>query len=162
MILPMFPIVILVSFFYSKSIWVMLGVIVLLSIFGSAIKNYRSVLLQVKGSGYIEAARAQGASNWRIIRHYLVPPLLPVLIPQLVILVPVFVFYEATFAYLGVSDPYVPTWGKIIYEALAEGTLDKYPYWFLEPVVLLILTAMAFALLGFALERILNPRLRRN
>lgn len=162
MILPMFPIVILVSFFYSKSIWVLLGVIVLLSIFGSAIKNYRSVLLQIKGSGYIEAARAQGASSRRIIRHYLVPPLLPVLIPQLVILVPVFVFYEATFAYLGVSDPYVPTWGKIIYEALAEGTLDKYPYWFLEPVVLLILTAMAFALLGFALERILNPRLRRN
>ena len=162
MILPMFPIVILVSYFYSKSIWVMLGVIVLLSIFGSAIKNYRSVLLQIKGSGYIEAARSQGASNGRIIRHYLVPPLLPVLIPQLVILVPVFVFYEATFAYLGISDPYVPTWGKIIYEALAESALNRYPYWFLEPVGLLIVTAMAFAFLGFALERYLNPRLRKN
>jgi peptide/nickel transport system permease protein len=162
MILPMFPIVILVSFFYTKSIWVLLGVIVLLSVFGSAIKNYRSVLLQIKSQSYIEAARAQGAGDWRIIRHYLAPPLLPVLIPQLVILVPVFVFYEATFAYLGISDPYVPTWGKIIYEALAEGTLDKYPYWFLEPVGLLILTAIAFAFLGFALERVLNPRLRRN
>jgi peptide/nickel transport system permease protein len=162
MILPMFPIVILVSYYYSKSIWVLLGVIVLLSIFGSAIKNYRSVLLQIKSQSYIEAARAQGAGDWRIISNYLAPPLLPVLIPQLVILVPVFVFYEATFAYLGISDPYVPTWGKIIYEALAGGMLDKYPYWFLEPVALLILTAMAFAFLGFALERILNPRLRRN
>ena len=160
MILPTLPIAILVYFMYSKSIWVILGIVVLLNIFGSAIKNYRSIFLQARQAPYIEAAQASGASNWRIISKYLAPRILPVLIPQLVIMVPTYVFYEATLAYLGVSDPYLPTWGKTIYEALVQRGLQDYPYWVLEPLALLLLTGLAFALFGFALDRVLNPRLR--
>lgn len=160
LILPTLPIAILVFTMYSKSIWVILGVVVLLNIFGSAIKNYRAVFLQVKESPYVEAARAYGASDGRIIWQYLVPRILPILIPQLVIMVPNFVFYEATLAYLGISDPDLPTWGKLIYDGLTSGVLERSFYWVLEPVILLILTSLGFALLGFALDRILNPRLR--
>lgn len=160
MILPALPIAILVFFMYSKSIWMVLGVIVLLNIFGSAIKNYRAVFLQAKEAPYIEAAQAYGVSNWRIISKYLVPRVLPVLIPQLVIMVPTYVFYEATLAYLGISDPYLPTWGKTIYEAIAKRGLQDYPYWVLEPLAMLLITGLAFALFGFALDRVLNPRLR--
>jgi peptide/nickel transport system permease protein len=160
MILPALPIALMVYFMYSKSIWVILSVVVLLNIFGSAIKNYRSVFLQARESPYIEAAQAYGTSNWRIISKYLVPRILPILLPQLVIMVPTYVFYEATLAYLGVSDPYLPTWGKTIYEALTNYGLQEHPYWVLEPLGLLLLTGLAFALLGFGLDRVLNPRLR--
>jgi peptide/nickel transport system permease protein len=160
MILPTLPIAIMIYYLYSKSIWVILGVIIILSIFGSAIKTYRSAFLQVKESGYIEAARAYGASNWRIIRHYLIPRIIPLLIPQLVILVPTYVFFEATLAYLNVSDPYLPTWGKVIYDALTRGAYQGYYYWVLEPVAMIVLTGLAFAVVGFALDSILNPRLR--
>lgn len=108
MILPSLPIAIMVYMLFSKSIWAILGVLVLLSIFGSAIKSYRSVFLQVKQAPYMEAAQAYGASNSRMILRYMAPRVLPVLIPQLVLMVPVFVFYEATLAYLSVSDPYLP------------------------------------------------------
>ena len=161
LILPMLPIIIFVYNMYSKSIWVILSVIVILSIFGSAVKNYRAVFLQVKEAPYIEAARAYGCSNWRIIRHYLIPRVFPVLIPQMVIMVPVYVFYEATLAYLGIYDPYLPTWGKMIYEGLTTGALDTNPFSILQPLFLLMLTGLAFAILGFALDRILNPKLRR-
>ena len=161
MILPTLPIAIMIYYLYSKSIWMILGVIIILSIFGSAIKTYRSAFLQVKEASYIEAAQAYGASNWRIIRHYLVPRIIPLLIPQLVILVPTYVFFEATLAYLNVSDPYLPTWGKVIYDALTRGAFHGYYYWVLEPVAMMILTGLAFAVLGFALDSILNPRLRR-
>ncbi len=80
-ILPTLPVAIMVFVMYSKSIWSILWVIVLLNIFGSAIKNYRSVFLQVKQAGYIEGAQAYGASNWRIIMRYLVPRIVPVLDP---------------------------------------------------------------------------------
>lgn len=160
MILPALPIAILVFFMYSKSIWVVLGVVVLLNIFGSAIKNYRSVFLQAKEAPYIEAALAYGVSNWRIISKYLAPRIFPTLIPQLVIMAPTYVFYEATLAYLGVSDPYLPTWGKTIYEALTNRGLQEHPHWVLEPLAMLLITGLAFALLGFALDRVLNPRLR--
>ncbi|MGE5124571.1 MAG: ABC transporter permease subunit [Acidobacteriaceae bacterium] len=161
MILPALPIAIMIYYLYSKSIWMILGVLILLSIFGSAIKTYRAAFLQIKEMPYIEAAQAYGASNWRIIRYYLVPRIIPLLIPQLVILVPSYVFFEATLAYLQVSDPFLPTWGKVIYDALTRGTFTGHYYWVLEPVALMILTGLAFAVVGFALDSILNPRLRR-
>jgi len=160
MILPALPIALMIYYAYSKSVWVILGAIVLLSIFGSSVKSYRAIFLQAKEAPYIEAARAYGASSWRMIRRYLVPRILPLLIPQLVFLIPTYVFFEATLTYLNVSDPNMPTWGKIIYDALTRGAFEGKTYWVLEPTVLIILTGLAFALLGFALDRILNPRLR--
>ena len=163
MILPMIPIITtLVYIMYSKSIWAILGVVVVLSIFGSAVKNYRSAFLQLKEAPYIEAGLAYGASGWRIISRYLVPRILPMMVPEmLAILVPSFVFLEATLAFLGVFDPVLPTWGKVINEAVSTGNLIGRTHWILEPVTLLALTGLAFAGLGFALERVLNPRLRQ-
>ncbi len=133
---------------------------VLLSVFGSAVKNYRAIFLQVRESPYVEAAQVYGASNWRIILKYLVPRVLPILVPHLVTLVPGYVFLEATLAYLGIIDPVLPTWGKVLYDALGNGAFQGHYYWALEPLTLLLLTGLSFALLGFALDRIFNPRLR--
>jgi peptide/nickel transport system permease protein len=161
LILPALPILIMIGTFYSRSIWLMLGIIILLNIFGAGIKTYRAVFLQVKESGYIEAARAYGASNARIILRYLVPRIIPLLIPALVVLVPTFVFLEASLAVLGLGDPTLPTWGKIIDEARSNGALYQgYYYWMLAPSFLLMLTGLAFALVGFSLDRIFNPKLR--
>jgi len=84
LVLPFFAILIMIGTFYSRSIWVILGATILLSIFTGAIKGYRAVFLQVKESMYIEAARAYGASNSRIIFLYLIPRMIPLLIPSLV------------------------------------------------------------------------------
>jgi len=151
----------MVGTFYSRSIWLMLGVTILLSIFGGSIITYRSIFLQTKEASYIEAARAYGASSWRIIFSYLIPRMVPLLIPALVSSVPSFVFLEASLAVLGLGDPVLPTWGKIIDDAWADGALYQARYyWVLEPAVLLMITGLGFAMLGFALDRIFNPRLR--
>ena len=163
MILPAFPILLMVYIFVSKSFWVILGVMVVLNIFGSAVKNYRAVFLQVKESPYIDAALSYGASSWRIVFKYLIPRIMSVMIPQLVILIPTYVYLEATLAYLNMSDPLLPTWGKIIKDALQEGGLRAGSYhWVLEPTILLFLTGYAFLMVGFALERVFEPRLRDN
>jgi peptide/nickel transport system permease protein len=161
MVLPFLSILVMVGTFYSRSIWVILGATVLLSIFTGQIKTLRAAFIQVKESTYIEAARAYGASNWRLIVMYLIPRLVPTLIPGLVSSVPTFVFLEASLAVLGLGDPTLPTWGKLINDAFVNGALYKGQYyWILEPAVLLMFTGLAFALLGFALDRIFNPRLR--
>lgn len=161
LILPVLPILIMVGTFYSRSIWTMLGVLILLNIFGSSIKTYRAVFLQEKESGYIEAAQAYGAGNIRIIFRYLIPRIIPLMIPQLVVLVPSFVFLEASLAVLGLGDPTLPTWGKVMYDAQDNGALiEGHYYWMLEPAVLLMLTGFAFAMVGFSLDRIFNPKLR--
>jgi peptide/nickel transport system permease protein len=160
-IIPLLPVLIMVGTLYSRSIWLMLGLVVVFSIFGLTIKNYRAIFLQVRELPYIDAARAYGAGNMRIIFQYLVPRILPLIIPQIVILVPSFVFLEASLAVLGLGDPVLPTWGKIIRDASTQGALfNGYYYWILEPAALLMIAGLAFAMAGFALDRIFNPRLR--
>lgn len=161
MILPMLPILIMIGTFYSRSIWVILGAVVLLGIFGAGIMTFRAMFLQVKESGYIEAARAYGASNARIIFRYLAPRVVPVLIPQFVVQIPAFVFLEASLAVLGLGDPVIPTWGKLLNDAYESGALYMgHYYWVLEPAALLMFAGLGFSMLGFALDRVFNPRLR--
>jgi len=162
MILPFFPVILMIYILYSKSLWILLGMTVLLSIFGSGIKNYRSLFLQIKETPYIEAARAYGASDWRIIFRYLIPRIGSILIPQMVILVPSYVYLEAALSILGLYDPVSPpTWGQLILDGLNTGTILQWAYHMaLEPAFFLIITGYGFLLLGTSLERLLEPRLR--
>ncbi len=161
LVLPFLPILIMIGTFYSRSIFVILGAVVLLGIFGSGIKTFRAVFMQVKESPYIEAARSYGASNTRIIFMYMIPRLIPMLIPQFVVLIPTYVFLEASLAILGLGDPTLPTWGKIIQDAESQGALFQgWYFWVLEPSVLLMVTGLAFSVVGYALDRVFNPRLR--
>ncbi len=161
LILPGLPILIMIGTLYSRSLWVILGAVVLLGIFGGGIKTYRALFLQVREAPYVEAARAYGVGNLRMVAVYLIPRAVPVLLPQFVTLIPGFVFLEATLALLGLGDPVLPTWGKVIEDAYRAGALYVgHAYWVLEPAFMLMLSGLAFTLLGFALDRVFNPRLR--
>jgi len=161
LVLPVLPILIMIGTFYSRGILIILGVTVLLGIFGFGIKSYRAIFLQVREAPYIEAARAYGSSNVRIIIRYLIPRVIPLIIPGLVVGIPGYVFLEASLAVLGLGDPVLPTWGKVINDARANGALfEGHYYWVLQPAVLLMLTGLAFSMVGFSLDRVFNPRLR--
>jgi len=161
MVLPFLPLLIMISTFYKFNIWVLLAVVIILTVFGSGVKNYRAMFMQIKEFPYVEAARAYGAGNLRIILLYLIPKVLPTIIPSIVISVADFVFLEAALAILGLGDPLAPTWGKIIDDAYEHGALYKgLYYWVLQPSIMLALTSLSFAILGFALDKIFNPRLK--
>ncbi len=160
-ILPMLPVLIMVGYLYTRSIWVMLGLVIALNVFSASMFTYRAMFLQAKEAPYIEAAQAYGVGNARMIFQYLLPRISPTLLPQFVLVVPQFIFLEATLSVLGLGDPRVPTWGKIINDAYANGALHHgLYYWIAEPAFLLMLLGIGFALVGYSLDRIFNPRLR--
>lgn len=161
LIIPLLPVLIMVGYLYSRSIWTMLGLVIALNILGSSMLTYRAMFLQAKESPFIEAATAYGAGNLRIIFRYLMPRLAPTLLPQFVLIVPTFVFLEATLAVLGLGDPVLPTWGKVLEDAVHNGALyTGLYYWVLEPAILLMTVGIGFSLIGYSLDRIFNPRLR--
>ncbi|HSM24292.1 MAG TPA: ABC transporter permease subunit [Anaerolineaceae bacterium] len=158
LVLPILMISVLAYAYLGISIWTIFIIVILLNVFGAPLKSFRSVLLQVRESPYIEAAKAYGASSKRIIMKYMVPRIIPVLVPQLIILIPSFVFLEATLGLFNISTG-LPTWGTVIYQAATKGALYGSRYWVLGPIILLLLSGFAFSLCGSALEKILNPRL---
>ncbi len=161
LVLPFLPILIMVGTFYSRSIFLILGVVIALSIFGQGILTFRAQFMQIKESPYIEAARSYGASGSRIIFSYMIPRLIPLLIPQFITLIPSYVFLEASLAVLGLGDPTLPTWGKLIDDSYNSGALFQgWYYWVLEPSALLMITGLAFSVVGYAMDRVFNPRLR--
>jgi peptide/nickel transport system permease protein len=161
LIIPVLPVLIMFGYLYDRSIWTMLGLVIALNIFGATMLTNRAMFLQAKESPYIEAAQAYGAKNSRIIFRYLMPRIAPTLLPQLVLIVPTFVFLEATLSVLGLGDPVLPTWGKVIYDGYDQGALYKgLYYWMVEPAILLMLLGVGFSLIGYSLDRIFNPRLR--
>lgn len=161
MLLPFLPLMIMISLFYKLTIWKLLLVLIFLSLFGSGIKTQRAMVLQVKTLPYIEAAKTYGASNMRIVFLYIIPKILPPIIPGLIINIPGYIFLEAILSFFGVLDPTEPTLGRIIQEAFVNGALYKgFYYWVIEPSLIIVLMAISFALLGFVLDRIVNPKLK--
>ena len=162
LVIPLLPILVMVGMFFSRSLWVILVVVILKGVFSSAVKTYRAMFLQARNADFIEAAEAYGASNIRVIFFYLIPKIIPTLVPTFITAIPVYVFLEASLAMLGLGDPVLPTWGKMMNDALNQGALYMgHFYWVLQPAVLLMLTGLSFAMTGYALDRIFNPRLRR-
>lgn len=161
MVLPFLPIVAMVSLFYRLTLWSLLLVVVVLGIWGGGLKTFRAMFLQIKEMPYIEAAKVYGARSMRIIVKYMMPRVIPVIIPAIVIATPSYVFLEAALALLGLSDPTSLSWGKILEEAYAGGAMYRgYYHWILSPSIMLILISIAFASIGFTLDRIFNPRLK--
>lgn len=161
MIIPFLPILILVSFIYKTTIWTLLAIIVGLSLVGSTTKVIRSMVPQIKEEQYILAAISYGASSWRIIFRHIIPRVLPYTLSIIAMAVPSYIFLEAALSFLGLGDPVLPTWGKILGDAQAAGAAyHGYWWWVLIPAGCIGVTAAAFALLGYAFDRIVNPRLR--
>lgn len=159
LVLPILAICVMAYAFLGLSLWLIFFIVVILNVFGSPVKNFRSAFLNIKDAPYIEGAQAYGASSLRIITKYMVPRIIPVLIPQLIILIPSYVFLEVTLGLFNISTG-LPTWGTIIYQALTQGALYYAHYRLLEPLAMVLITGIAFSLFGFSLERILNPRLQ--
>ena len=122
----------------------------------------RSMSLQIKEQTYIEAAKALGAGNSRIIFKHVLPQLLPYAFAVMALSVPGAVIAEASLSFLGIGDPTAVTWGQILNAAQEQAATTKgYWWWVLPPGLAIAIVGLTFVLIGTALDKILNPRLRR-
>ena len=106
---------------------------------------------------YVEAARASGASHWRIIRHHILPNLLGVVIVYGTLTIPAVILLESILSFLGLGiQPPQSSWGTLINEGADK--LDVYPWLLIGPAVLFSLTIFSLNFLGDGLRDVLDPR----
>ncbi|MCW2705017.1 MAG: binding-protein-dependent transport system inner rane component [Blastococcus sp.] len=137
------------------------AVSIALAAFGwmTAMRLVRSQVIAVKSSDYVAAARAMGASNFRILTRHILPNAVAPVLVYSTITVGVLIAAEATLTYLGVGlqRPTI-SWGLQI--SSGQSLLRTAPHLVLFPSNILSLTVMAFIMLGDALRDALDPRQR--
>ncbi|AFA38257.1 ABC-type dipeptide/oligopeptide/nickel transport systems, permease component [Pyrobaculum oguniense TE7] len=159
--LPLLPLLILFVFVLGRSLF---NIILVLVVFGWAGTTIivRSMVLSIKTSQFVEAAKLAGASHWWIMRKHILPPVLPYAFALMIFAIPGAILSEASLSFLGLGDPSIPTWGQILQQAFDNGALQNFAWWWiLTPGFLIVITAIGFVLVFFALEPIVNPRLKR-
>ena len=119
----------------------------------------RGQVLSLREKEFVEAARSLGASNRRILFKELLPNLLAPLIVYASLLIPTNILLEAALSYLGVGiRPPTASWGQMISDASNYLTPPAAWWYMVFPGVALLLTVLAFNLLGDGLLDALNPR----
>ena len=142
----------------------LLNVIVVIAITSWALtaRIVRAQTLSVREQLYVERARALGAGDLSIMTRHILPNVFAVVFAQAVLTVAVAILSETTLAILGLGDPTATSWGRVIEEAFNAGAMaNGYWWWIVPPGVCVVLVTLAFTMCGYAIEEILNPRLRR-
>lgn len=119
----------------------------------------RGQTLSFKEKEFVEAARAVGASNRRIVLRHLLPNILGPCIVYETLQIPGYIFLEAFLSFIGLGvNPPTPSWGLMISETYAA--LRTFPHEVFVPAAALTLTTLAFNFLGDGLRDAFDPRLR--
>lgn len=159
--LPALPFLIILAVTISNSIFLMIGFLTIFGWVGIA-KVSRSMALQIKTKGYVEASKMMGQKNSKVIFKHIIPQLLPYAFASIAISVPAAITTEAGLSFLGLGDPSFPTWGQILHDANTYGAAARGLWWWIVPPGLMIaITGLAFVFLGNALDSIVNPKLKR-
>jgi ABC-type dipeptide/oligopeptide/nickel transport system permease subunit len=117
----------------------------------------RGQVLSLRETQFVEAARAHGASNMRILFREILPNLVAPIIVYSTLILPTNVLFEAALSFLGVGvQPPQPSWGAMIADAIK--IFDTAWWYMLFPGLALLFTVLAFNLLGDGLQDALNPR----
>ncbi|GAA2879620.1 ABC transporter permease [Streptosporangium fragile] len=121
----------------------------------------RAEMARVLAADYVLAARAGGASTWRIFHEHVLPGVLPTLTVLLSLVMAVAVLAEAALSYLGYGVPSgTPTWGRMLHDLQAQITVR--PLVLVWPGVAIVATVLGFNLLGDGLREAGDPRVRRS
>ena len=161
LVIPFLPLMILLAAYLGPSFWNIILVIGLL-VWARPARVLRSQVLSLRSLEYIDAARALGASAGRILSLHVLPGVISLSLAQFILAASNAILIEASLSFLGLGDPTAKSWGSILYYAQVRSAFltGAWLWWGLPPGLLITLAVLGFAFTGFALEEVLNPRLR--
>lgn len=161
LLLPALPMMLVLSVFMGPGYTTIILVITLIS-WPPVARMIRAQTLSVKSRLYVEAAKAIGAGSLRIILRHIVPNIAPISVALGVLMVGDAMIAEAALSFLGLGDPTQKSWGMMLYWAFQSGAFSYGAWWWIVPPGLSIAIAVfGFASLGYAIEELVNPRLRK-
>lgn len=161
LVIPWLPLMLVMAALLGPSLGNIIFVIGITSWAGTA-RIIRSQTLSVKERPYVERARAIGSGDGHIMFYHILPNVFPLIFANTVLVAAVAILSETTLSFLGMGDPTRVTWGMMLHFAFSMGAVSFGAWWWLlPPGICVVLVVLSFTFIGYALDEVLNPKLRR-
>lgn len=150
----------------SEVFGIRLGLLVIVVVIGftswsSTARIIRSETLSIKERAFVDRARVIGAGRGHIMRRHILPNVINLIVANAVLVFAGAVLTETTLSFVGLGDPFQPSWGQLLDAAREVGAPGLGAWWyFVPPGLCIVLVVFAFTLVGGALDDVLNPRRR--
>jgi peptide/nickel transport system permease protein len=128
----------------------------------STARIIRSQTLSLKERAFVDRSRVVGAGGSHIMRIHVLPNVVNLIVANAVLVFAGAVLTETTLSFVGLGDPFQPSWGQILDSAREVGAPGLGAWWyFVPPGACIVLVVFAFTLVGGALDDLFNPKRRR-
>ena len=160
LVIPDVPLMIVIAAIWGRSLTNIILIIGVIYWTGTA-RIIRAQVKSVRERVYVRRAQALGARDSRIIFRHVLPQVAPLLVANTVLTVAIAIFAETALAFLGLGDPSLISWGRLIENAFVSNAISVDAWWAIAPPCIAVaVVILACTLLGTAIEDALNPRLR--
>ena len=134
-------------------------VVIGLTSWASMARIIRSQTLSVKERMFVDRARVIGGSRAHIMRRHILPNVVNLIVANTVLTFAGAIFTETTLSFIGLGDPFQPSWGQLLNAAQQSGAPGLGAWWYIvPPAVCVVVVILAFTLVGNALDDVLNPK----
>ena len=159
LVIPTTPLMMIMSNL-SSSYLMMIAIFTLIGWCGTA-RMVRAQVLSIMNMNYVRAAELAGGSKSYIMFRHIMPSVSHLLIMNCALSCAGFMIAEAGLSFIGLGDPSVMSWGKILVAAQESAFTSGLWAWVLAPGAAIFITVFGFMQIGYALEEILNPKMKR-
>ena len=157
-IIPRLFLIILVVAMFGAHLWLAM-LVVGLTIWPSNARIMRAQVLSLKNREYVEAAIVSGGSHLQVLFEHIVPNGIGPVLANSTLQMAYAVLTEAGLSFLGLGDPNVPSWGRILY--VGQNYIRTAPWLVIFPGVAIAALLVGLNLLGTSLLHWLNPRMQQ-
>jgi peptide/nickel transport system permease protein len=160
-VIPRLPLVLITVAVLGASLLNTILVIGILIWAGTA-RIIRVQTMSLKKRQFVERARSLGASHFHIVKRHIFPNVMPLVFANTVLVIATSIYLESTVSFLGLGDPTHISWGMILHYAFVSLAMAFEAYWYLiPPGIMIVLAVLSFTMCGYALDEVLNPKLRK-
>ncbi len=150
---PLIPAAIVMVAYFGVGFWKSIGIIAILLWRGNA-RVFRSQVLQIKERPYVKSAENLGASRRHIVLKHILPNMGGMIILFFALGTGITILLSASLSFLGMMDPYIPSWGIMLRNAYRSGFMTDAWWWAFPPGLMIALTVLTLFLIGRGYEQI--------
>ncbi|WP_243224761.1 ABC transporter permease [Microbacterium sp. CIAB417] len=161
LVIPGLPLAMVIATYFNTRSWLLVAFVLGITSWAGAAVVLRTQARSLRSRDYVYAAKVAGEKSFRVILVEILPNLLPLLAAQFLFAIIFAILGEAGLSYLGLGATDSITWGTILNDAQSGQALGTGAWWwFIPPGILIALLGCGLSLINFAIDEIINPKLR--